>query len=110
MKQAGSAVAPFGGDIGLVGEERKEREESEAGRRGKEFYDFVRNTVWAGGLASAERVNRFIECIARDHVGEGEGGVTARFDDERVGLVWVFLRRDWKRGWCGAGEFVVEVR
>jgi hypothetical protein len=92
-----------------VGEEGEEREEGGAGRRGKEFHDLVRNTAWAMGLASAERVNRFIECIARDHVNEGEVGVTARLNVERVGVVWVFSWRDWKRGWGGAGEFVVEV-
>jgi hypothetical protein len=93
-----------------VCEEGEERDEGGAGRSRKEFHDFVRDTVWAGGLASAERVNRFIECIARDHVGEGDGGVTAGIDDEWVRLVRMFSRRDWKRGWGGAGEFVVQVR
>jgi hypothetical protein len=46
-------VASFGGTIGLVGEEREaEGEEGGTDRRGKELYDLVRDTVWAGGLAN----------------------------------------------------------
>ena len=61
----------------------------------------------AGGLARAERVNNLIECIAGYHVGESEGRVPAGFDDELVGVVWVFPRRDGKVGWGGASEFGV---
>jgi hypothetical protein len=90
-----------------MGEEGEEGEEGGAGRMGKELYDFVRDTVWAGGFASAYRVDRFIECITGYHVGEGEGGVPAGFDDEWVKIVRLFPRRDGKIGLGDAGEFVV---
>jgi hypothetical protein len=46
-------VAPFGGSISLVGEEGDKGEEGEAGRIGQDFYDFVGDAFWAGGVASA---------------------------------------------------------
>jgi hypothetical protein len=51
-----------------VGEERQEGEEGGMGRVVEEFYDFVRDTLWAGCLAGAERVNRFIKRISCNHV------------------------------------------
>jgi hypothetical protein len=51
----------------------------------------------------------FDECIASDHVGEGEGGVPTGFDDEWVGVVGLFPRRDGEFGRGGADEFFVEV-
>jgi hypothetical protein len=51
-----------------------------------------------------------IECIAGDHVGEGDGGVVSGCDYERVRVVGVlpWWEREIER--CCAGKIFVEVR
>jgi hypothetical protein len=79
------------------------------GRNGKEFYDFIRDTVWARGLFGAERVDRFVECVASYHVGEGDGGVISVYDYKRIGVVRVLSPWEREVKWSVAGEFFVEV-
>jgi hypothetical protein len=109
-------VAPFGGIIGLVGDEREEEEEGRAGRRGKELYDFVRDTVWAGALLVPREliilsnVSRVI-MPARVREESPRGSMANGWIRWRMwaGIIGVFPRRDGMLGWGGAGEFVVKV-
>jgi hypothetical protein len=59
-----------------------------------------RNLMISLGMPSGPGAFEYIPIY---HAGEGEGGVTAGFDDVWVGVVWVFSRRDGKLWRGGAG-------